>query len=63
MYSGADSFMTGIFYSYPAEVQSFSLRAKGMAVWNTANQLTGLYNAVRFSSLIFALFHTFVRAN
>ncbi|GAA5885040.1 hypothetical protein JCM6882_007206 [Rhodosporidiobolus microsporus] len=42
LYSGTDSFMTGIFYSY---VQTFSLRAKGMAVWNTANQLTGLYNA------------------
>ncbi|GAA5829006.1 hypothetical protein JCM11251_004095 [Rhodosporidiobolus azoricus] len=45
MYSGTDNWMTGIFYSYPAEVQTFSLRAKGMAVWNTANQLSGLYNA------------------
>ncbi|GAA6012640.1 hypothetical protein JCM10207_009065 [Rhodosporidiobolus poonsookiae] len=45
MYGGTSSFMTGIFYSYVPEVLSFSLRAKGMAVWNTANQLTGLYNA------------------
>ncbi|BGP19027.1 hypothetical protein JCM10213v2_007107 [Rhodosporidiobolus nylandii] len=57
MYSGADSFVTGLFYRYdnrlslaeewrlPSECLSFSLRAKGMSVWNTANQLTGLYNA------------------
>ncbi|GAA6035015.1 hypothetical protein JCM8097_002144 [Rhodosporidiobolus ruineniae] len=62
MYSGTDSWCTGIFYSqapfspasgwpqiadplYPSEVQSFGLRAKGMATWNTANQLSGLFNA------------------
>ncbi|GAA5857334.1 hypothetical protein JCM8547_002226 [Rhodosporidiobolus lusitaniae] len=45
LYSGVDNFVTGIFYSYPSEVLSFSLRAKGMVVWNTVNQATGLYNA------------------
>ncbi|BGP48361.1 hypothetical protein JCM10450v2_004233 [Rhodotorula kratochvilovae] len=45
MYSAGDGFLQGIFYSYTPEVLSFALRAKGMAVWSTANQLTGLYNA------------------
>ncbi|GAA5996607.1 uncharacterized protein JCM10292_003084 [Rhodotorula paludigena] len=45
MYSGADQFVTGIFYSYTGEIMSYELRAKGLAVWTLVNQATGCFNA------------------
>ncbi|WWD16296.1 hypothetical protein CI109_100722 [Kwoniella shandongensis] len=33
------------FYSYPAEILNYTVRSKGMAVWNTVNQATGAYGA------------------
>lgn len=30
-------------YSYPAEVQTYSMRSKGLLVWNTITQLETAY--------------------
>jgi len=49
LYSGADSFAGPLFYSYPAEILSFSLRSKGMGVWTLVNQGWGLYGACQSS--------------
>ncbi|WVQ79726.1 hypothetical protein IAT38_001826 [Cryptococcus sp. DSM 104549] len=39
------SFVTPLFFTYPAEVLNYSIRGKGMAVWNTVNQAWGAYGA------------------
>ncbi|KAL8292974.1 hypothetical protein RQP46_000668 [Phenoliferia psychrophenolica] len=44
-YSGADSYAGPVFYSYPAEILTYLLRAKGMGIWNYTNQAAGLYGA------------------
>ncbi|WVQ83711.1 hypothetical protein IAT38_005855 [Cryptococcus sp. DSM 104549] len=43
IYLGCFNFSNPIIYSYPAEVQTFSMRSKGLLVWNTVNQLEGAY--------------------
>ncbi|WVO17757.1 hypothetical protein L204_105455 [Cryptococcus depauperatus] len=43
IYLGFYSFCAPILYSYPAEVQTFSMRSKGLLVWNTITQLEGAY--------------------
>jgi hypothetical protein len=30
-------------YSYPAEIQTYSTRSKGILIWNTASQLCTIY--------------------
>lgn len=32
-----------VLYSYPAEVQTFTMRSKGLLVWNTVTQLETAY--------------------
>jgi SP family sugar:H+ symporter-like MFS transporter len=32
-----------VLWSYPAEVQTYSMRSKGLLVWNTVNQIMGAY--------------------
>ncbi|OWZ38215.1 sugar transporter [Cryptococcus neoformans] len=43
IYLGCFNFSNPILYSYPAEVQTFSMRSKGLLVWNTVSQLEGAY--------------------
>lgn len=43
VYLGSFNTTNPILYSYPAEVQTFSMRSKGLLVWNTLSQLTGAY--------------------
>jgi len=43
IYLGCFNFSNPILYSYPAEVQTFSMRSKGLLVWNTLSQFTGAY--------------------
>ncbi|WWD18249.1 hypothetical protein CI109_102699 [Kwoniella shandongensis] len=43
IYLGSFNFSNPVIYSYPAEVQTFSMRSKGLLVWNTVSQLTGAY--------------------
>ncbi|OCF32460.1 hypothetical protein I316_05886 [Kwoniella heveanensis BCC8398] len=38
-------YIAPLFYSYPAEILNYAVRAKGMAVWNTVNQATGAYSS------------------
>ncbi|KAK8864109.1 hypothetical protein IAR55_001355 [Kwoniella newhampshirensis] len=45
LYSGTSSYASPLFYSYPAEVLNYSVRGKGMVVWNTVNQVWGAYGA------------------
>lgn len=37
------NFANPVLWSYPAEVQTYSMRSKGLLVWNTVNQLFGAY--------------------
>lgn len=43
VYLGFYNFANPVLWSYPSEVQTFSMRTKGMLVWNTANQIFGIY--------------------
>ncbi|CED83389.1 hexose transport-related protein [Phaffia rhodozyma] len=43
IYLGFFNFANPVLYSYPAEVQTYSLRSKGLLVWNTLNQCMGVY--------------------
>ncbi|ORX37419.1 general substrate transporter [Kockovaella imperatae] len=43
LYQGAFNCSNPVLYSYPAEVQTFSMRSKGLLVWNTVSQFTGAY--------------------
>ncbi|WWD05123.1 hypothetical protein V865_003195 [Kwoniella europaea PYCC6329] len=45
IYSIPNNFSQPLFYSYPAELLNYSLRGKGMAVWNTVNQAWGAYGS------------------
>jgi len=42
-YLGAFNFANPVLYSYPAEVQTYSMRSKGLLVWNTITQLETAY--------------------
>lgn len=37
------NFANPVLWSYPAEVQTYSMRSKGLLVWNTVNQIMGAY--------------------
>ncbi|KAJ3742499.1 general substrate transporter [Lentinula detonsa] len=43
IYLGFFNCSNPVLYSYPAEVQTFSMRSKGLLVWNTVTQLMGAY--------------------
>ena len=43
IYLGAFNFANPVLYSYPAEVQTFSMRSKGLLLWNTVTQLESAY--------------------
>lgn len=43
LYLGAYNFALPVIYSYPAEVQTFSMRTKGLLVWNTLTQIQNTY--------------------
>jgi len=43
LYLGFFNFACPVLYSYPSEVQTFTLRSKGLLVWNQLNQLWGGY--------------------
>ncbi|ORY30799.1 putative hexose transport-related protein [Naematelia encephala] len=43
IYLGAFNFTNPVLYSYSAEVQTFSMRSKGLLVWNTVSQFEGAY--------------------
>lgn len=43
VYMGFFNFANPVLYSYPAEVQTFSMRSKGLLVWNTVTQLEYAY--------------------
>lgn len=43
IYLGAYNFSNPILYSYPAEVQTFSMRSKGLLVWNCFTQVQAIY--------------------
>ena len=43
MFLGAFNCSNPVLYSYPAEVQTFSMRSKGLLAWNTVSQLTAAY--------------------
>ncbi|WVQ84277.1 hypothetical protein IAT38_006429 [Cryptococcus sp. DSM 104549] len=45
VYSGPSNFISPLFYAYPAEILNYSIRGKGMAVWNTVNQAWGAYGS------------------
>jgi hypothetical protein len=53
-------------YSYPAEVQTFSMRSKGMLVWNAVTQIEYVYTAfvdavaLEAIGMCRSLFHTAV---
>lgn len=44
-YLGTYNATNPILWSYPSEVQTFSMRSKGLLVWNTVNQLFGGYTS------------------
>lgn len=37
------TFADPVLYSYPAEIQTFSMRSKGMLVWNAITQIEYVY--------------------
>lgn len=37
------NFANPVLWSYPAEVQTYSMRSKGLLVWNTTKQLLSAY--------------------
>ncbi|KAK1925411.1 putative hexose transport-related protein [Papiliotrema laurentii] len=43
IYLGCFNASNPVLYSYPSEVQTFSMRSKGLLVWNTCSQLFGAY--------------------
>ncbi|KAL7411188.1 putative hexose transport-related protein [Mrakia frigida] len=43
IYQGFFNFTNPVLYSYPAEVQTYSTRSKGLLVWNTCSQLFSIY--------------------
>ncbi|KAJ3784674.1 general substrate transporter [Lentinula aff. detonsa] len=43
IYLGFFNCSNPVLYSYPAEVQTFSMRSKGLLVWNTVTQLMSAY--------------------
>lgn len=43
IYLGVYNVACPIIYSYPAEVQTYSMRTKGLLVWNQATQVQGTY--------------------
>jgi MFS family permease len=43
LYLGAFNFSNPVLYSYPAEVQTYSMRSKGLLVWNTVTQIQTIY--------------------
>ncbi|WVO17095.1 hypothetical protein L204_104782 [Cryptococcus depauperatus] len=43
VFLGTFNFSNPILFSYPAEVQTFSMRSKGLLVWNTVSQLETAY--------------------
>lgn len=43
IYLGAYNFALPVIYSYPAEVQTFSMRTKGLLVWNTLTQIQNTF--------------------
>lgn len=43
LYLGTYNFSNPILYSYPAEVQTFSMRSKGLLVWNCFTQVQAIY--------------------
>ncbi|KAK4688562.1 hypothetical protein P7C73_g1534, partial [Tremellales sp. Uapishka_1] len=43
IYLGCFNASNPVLYSYPAEVQTYAMRSKGLLVWNTVNQLMGVY--------------------
>ncbi|KAH7878439.1 putative hexose transport-related protein [Lentinula edodes] len=43
IYLGFFNASNPVLYSYPAEVQTFSMRSKGLLVWNTVSQLMSAY--------------------
>lgn len=45
LYLGTFNLANPILYSYPAEVQTFSMRSKGMLVWNAVTQIEYVYTA------------------
>ncbi|ORY25046.1 putative hexose transport-related protein [Naematelia encephala] len=45
LYNAPNTYVGPLFYSYPAEILNYAVRAKGVAVWNTVNQATGAYGA------------------
>ncbi|KAI0801952.1 general substrate transporter [Irpex lacteus] len=60
----ADGHADPILYSYPAEVQTFSMRSKGLLVWNTITQLEGAYvtwvDAVALDSIGWKYYHVYM---
>lgn len=43
LYLGFFNFSNPVLWSYPAEVQTFTMRSKGLLLWNQINQLCGAY--------------------
>lgn len=43
IYLGVFNFANPVLYSYPAEVQTYAIRSKGLLVWNTMSQLQSAY--------------------
>lgn len=43
IYLGTFNFTNPVLYSYPAEVQTFSMRSKGLLVWNFSQQIFSIY--------------------
>ncbi|ODN74296.1 sugar transporter [Cryptococcus wingfieldii CBS 7118] len=43
IYLGFFNFACPILYSYPAEIQTYSMRSKGLLVWSTVQQFQGAY--------------------
>lgn len=43
LFLGCFNFSNPVLYSYPAEVQTFSMRSKGLLVWNSLTQFAGAY--------------------
>jgi SP family sugar:H+ symporter-like MFS transporter len=43
IYLGCFNASNPVLYSYPSEVQTFSMRSKGLLVWNTCSQFFGAY--------------------
>ncbi|KAM0755410.1 putative hexose transport-related protein [Meredithblackwellia eburnea MCA 4105] len=45
LYSGLTSYQAPLLYSYPAEIMSYAIRSKGMAVWTVISQAWGVYSS------------------